>query len=125
MAKLSPFVSTPAQWVEKLAQLRAERQKIETEEHRLKTKVRAYMEEKKLDAFQAESFIAKIERRETPDFSKDTLIEVFGDRWYVDIKSKLPVKASEALVIRALKEKEEGSDSDLGDKLVKHFGGGK
>lgn len=124
MADINPFLGSPQQWVEQLAQLRAQRQVIEGKEDRLKTKLRAYLDEKKIDELAADKFVARIERRESTDFSQKALTEHLGEKKFSALKAALPVKVSESLTIRELK-KEVEEDAELGNKFVKHFGGAK
>jgi len=116
MADMSPFLSTPAQWVEKLAQLRAERQKIEEAEDRLRKKLLEYLKANNLESLEADQFVAVLQKREASDFTQKALEAEFGALWLAAAKERLPIKLSESLVVKAKKEKE-----DVGDALQTFF----
>lgn len=121
MADLSPFLSNPQKWIEELAKLRSERQKIEEREDRLKTKLRSHFDQANLTELAADSFLARIEKRESTDFSQKALTEYMGKKKFAALKESLPVKVSESLVIREIK-KEEASPNSKTEEIATFFG---
>lgn len=106
MPDLSAFMSTPQEWVEKLALLKDERKKIEDAEDRLRAKLSAHLAEKNLTSVQGLSHIVKIETRESVDWTKKTLVDVLGPEWFLTTEAKLPKRTTSSLVLRAIKKDE-------------------
>ena len=124
MADLSPFLSTPGEWVERLAELREQRKKLEAQEERLRGKIEGYLASEKIDHVAGEKFIARMERRESVDFSQGALAEEFGAAWLVTAKDRLPKRVTESLAIRPIKIVEESKEGqDLRKELSAHFSG--
>lgn len=124
MADISPFISTPGQWIEELAQIRAQRNKLEDRENHIKTKLREHLDREKLTELSGETHYARIEVRESTDFSQKTLAEVFGPKWLASTKKKLPTKTTEALVIREIPKADvpEKLQSTKTDQIAEFFG---
>ena len=119
MAEISPFLSSPQKLIEELAQLRAERQKIEEAEDRRRKKLVEYLKENKLESLEADQFVAVLQKREASDFSQKALEAEFGALWLAAARERLPIKMSESLVVRAKKEK-----PDVADELQDYFSKG-
>ena len=106
MAKLSPFMTKPEQWVEELAGLKADRKKIEDREEKLKTRILAFLKEKGIESLAGEKHEVRLEKRESTDFSQGALKELFGEEWLADAKRRLPARVSESLRMVEIKKDE-------------------
>lgn len=118
MADLKPFLSTPAQWVDELARCRADRKRIEEREDALREKLRAYMSEKSVTSLDGAEAVAKVETRESVDFSQGALGALYGDEWLADARSRLPRKIIETLVVRDLKKAAAKSSDVTGRQIA-------
>ena len=96
MAKLNPFLSKPAEWVESLAQLQAERKKLEDREESLKSKLKLHMKEKELETVAGDKHEFRRVTGERTDFSQKALSETFGEKWLSDAITKLPKSKTES-----------------------------
>lgn len=112
MTKLSPFLSTPEQWVEKLARLKKERAKIEGAEKHLHEKLMEHMSAKGLISIPAGDHEARLVRRVSTDFSRATLTAYAGAEWMAKANEDLPKRESVSLVIGRRKEKAEEDDTE-------------
>lgn len=103
MASLNPFLSSPQEWVEELAKLKSEREKIERREDHLRDKLKAHMAEKQVDHVESPTHVVRYESRERIDTSQKALEAVCGEHWQA-LKDSLPRVQSQALVLRERKD---------------------
>ena len=128
MANVSPFLDSPGQLVEKLAQVKDERKKLEAHEERLRQKIEAIMAERGVEFLDGETHAVKYEERDSLDCSQKALEETLGEKKWAAIKKDLPRRKSRFLALRALKDVEVKVTDEVqtsNDKLLKHFGGAK
>lgn len=117
MTDISPFLSKPAEWVEELGALAADRKKIEEREEKLKGKLKLHMQEKGLEAVSGEKFDYQRQTGERTDTSIDAILQTFGE----DAVTKLPKKKTESFKLVARKVKD--AEDRRADDIVKHFSG--
>jgi hypothetical protein len=115
MAKLSPFLTKPAQWVEELGLLTAEMKKLEAREEKLRGRLKLHMQEKGVNSLKGDKFEFKVLRGEKSDISIDAILETFGP----DAITKLPKKKTEQYRLVEIKPKDAGDKR--ADEIVKHF----
>ena len=125
MAKISPFLSRPEEWVENLAALREERKKIEEREGHLRDKILGHLRDKSLESIASDRYEAKIERRESTDFSQAALAAEFGTDWLAAAKKRLPIRQSESLRLTARQSQATGpAERDFVQEIDEKFAPG-
>jgi hypothetical protein len=121
MADISPFLSTPQQWIEELVRLKVDRAKIESREEHLRDKLRAHFEASGINRLSASDHEARLEARHATDMTQASLEKAMGQKRWLTLKAKLPVKTSEVLVVRKIKAEEANPDMP---EIKRFFGGG-
>lgn len=116
MAKLSPFLSKPSEWVEKYAALSAEIKKLEDQKDGLKEKIKLHLKEKGLEVVAGDKHEARLVVSERTDFSQRALAATFGDAWLDEAIVKLPKSKSETF--RVVERK---ADDPKVQEIVDHF----
>jgi hypothetical protein len=117
MGNISPFLSKPSEWVEQLAEIQAERKKLEDREDNLKSKLKLHMQEQGVETVTGEKHEFKRSTSERTDLSQKAIAATFGEKFLDELIVKLPKAKSETY--RLVERK----DDPKVKEIVDHFAG--
>jgi seryl-tRNA synthetase len=115
MGNISPFLSKPSEWVEQLAEIQAERKKLEDREDNLKSKLKLHMQEQGVETVTGEKHEFKRSTSERTDLSQKAIAATFGEKFLDELIVKLPKAKSETY--RLVERK----DDPKVKEIVDHF----